>query len=267
MAEKRIKVGLALGTGAARGLAHIGVLKALEREGILVDMIAGTSLGALVGAFYAYGQSVEDMEKLVVDLGAKRLSFLFDPVLPRTGLLRGRKIEEALKTVIGGACFDDLKIPFACVATNIYSGEEVVIQEGTVWEAVRASCSIPVVLAVVERDGKYLVDGALVNPVPVHTVRAMGADFIIAVNVIPGSERPGNTEPSLFTVIMQTIHISSYQFIQESLEGADIVIEPKVQKIGYADFHYARECILQGELAANRMISEIKMRYSALSFT
>ncbi|MEE8413285.1 MAG: patatin-like phospholipase family protein [Dehalococcoidales bacterium] len=264
MSEERKKIGLALGSGAARGLAHIGVLKVLEQEGIHVDMIAGTSLGALVGAFYAYGQSVERMEKLAVDLGAKRLNFLFEPALPRTGLFRGRKIENALKVFIGGARFHDLNIPLACVATDINNGDEIVIEEGIVWEAVRASSSVPVILALVEREGRYLVDGTLVNPVPVSVVKAMGADFIIAVNVIPRGEMQGKAAPNLFTVVMQTLYISSYQFIQASLEGADIVIEPEVKEIGYADFHRAREGIFQGERAAKKAIPEIKRRYSAV---
>ena len=256
------KVGLALGSGAARGLAHIGVLKVLEQEGIPVDMIAGTSMGAVVGAFYAYGQSIEAMEKLVIDLGAKRLNFLIEPSFPKTGLFRGRKIDEILKSVIDGAEFSDLKIPFACVATDIDCGEEVVFKEGLVWEAIRASSSLPVVLAVVKHQGRYLVDGALVNPMPVSTVRAMGADFTIAVNVIPHREITGETAPSIFAVIMQTIHISNYGLIRASLGGADIVIEPQVDDIGYADFKHAREGILRGELAAKKAIPEIKRRLS-----
>ncbi|MFC2056110.1 patatin-like phospholipase family protein [Chloroflexota bacterium] len=258
--KSRKEVGLALGSGVARGLAHIGVLRILEQEGIHIDMIAGTSMGALVGAFFAYGQSVEQMEKLAINMGTKRLSFLFDPVLPKTGLIRGRKMEETLKRVIGGTTFHDLTMPFACVATDISNGDEIVIKEGMVWEAIRASSTVPVVLALVKREGRYLIDGTLVNPVPVSVVKAMGADFIIAVNVIPHRETPGKTEPNLFTVVMQTLYISSYQFIQASLEGADIVIEPKVDEIGYADFHHARECILQGELAAKKAIPEIKRR-------
>jgi len=257
-----VKVGLALGTGVARGLAHIGVLKALEREGIPVHMIAGTSIGALVGAFYAQGQSIEWMEKLTTDLGSKRLNFLFDPSLPKTGLIRGRKIEQTLKTLMDGVNFSDLKMPFACVATDIYSGEEVVIDEGTVWDAVRASSSIPVILTIIKRDGRYLVDGALVNPVPVSVVKAMGADITIAVNVIHYHEKQRKTEPNLFSVVMQTLQISSYQLIRASLEGADIVIEPEVDDIGYADFHKTEECIKQGELAANDIIPEIKKHYS-----
>jgi len=264
MVNQRKKVGLALGSGVARGLAHIGVLKVLEEENIPIDMIAGTSMGALIGAFYAYGQTVEQMEHMAMSLGERRLSFLFDPVLPKTGLIRGRKIEETLKEVIGTAEFSDLKMPFACVATDINNGDEVIINEGTVWDAVRASSTLPVVLAVAKREGKYLVDGTLVNPVPVSIVQAMGADFIITVNVVPHHEIAGKTEPNIFTIIMQTIHISSYRFMRENLEGADIIIEPELEKIGYADLHRARECIWQGEMAAKKMIPEIKKRYSAL---
>ena len=134
-------------------------------------MIAGTSMGALVGASYAQGQSIEEIEKLVTTLGTKRLNFLFDPSLPKTGLVKGRKIEETLKTVMGTTEFHDLKIPFACVATDVCSDEEVVMDKGAVWEAVRASSSIPVVLVVVEWEGRYLVDGALVNLVPTSVVK------------------------------------------------------------------------------------------------
>jgi NTE family protein len=254
------KVGLALGSGVARGLAHIGVLKVLEQEGIPIDMIAGTSMGALIGALYAQGKDVSQIKDLAIGLASKRFTFLVDLTLSKTGLIRGRKIEDKLKLIFGDTEFGDLKIPFACVATDINNGDEIVIEEGTVWEAIRASSTVPVVLALVKREGRYLVDGTLVNPVPVSIVKAMGADFIIAVNVIPRRETPGKTEPNLFTVVMQTLYISSYQFIQASLEGADIVIEPKVDEIGYADFHHARECILQGELAAKKAIPEIKRR-------
>ena len=137
--ESPKKVGLALGSGDARGLAHIGVLKVLEKEKIPVGMIAGTSIGALIGAFYAQGKDTSQITDLAEELGAKKLSFLVDPVLPRTGLVGGRKLESKLKSVFGGIEFGDLKIPFACVATDIDSGEEVIINQGKVWEGIRAS--------------------------------------------------------------------------------------------------------------------------------
>lgn len=258
--RKHPKVGLALGSGAARGFAHIGVLKVLEKAGIRVDMIAGSSMGALIGAFYAHGQSLDKMEEMAIKLGGKRLIFLLDPVLPRTGLVRGRRIEQTLKAVIDETNFRQLKIPFACVATDIDSGEEVVLNDGVVWDATRASCSVPVILAVVKRQGRYLVDGGLSNPVPVSVLKAMGADIIIAVNVLPRHEIPGKTAPSLFTVTMQTIYISSYRMMKASLAGADVVIEPQLDGIGYADFQRAGECILQGELAAKKALRKIRKR-------
>ena len=260
------KVGLVLGSGAARGLAHIGVLEVLEREGIPIDMIAGTSAGALVGALYAQGKDVSLIKNLALDLSLKRLASLVDPALPRTGFIGGSKIKNWLGLVIGGDIeFSDLRIPFACVATDINSGEEVVIKQGLVVEAIRASISIPGIFTVVKWKGRYLVDGSLVNPVPVNVVRGMGADFVIAINVIPDmSERAHHVgkgeakEPNIFRVIMQSLHIATYSLVRSGLEGADIVIEPRMTHIGYGDFPQARECIAPGELATQDSILEIK---------
>lgn len=256
--SERKKVGLALSSGAARGLAHIGVLEVLEREDIPIDMIVGSSMGALIGALYARGKNVSEIKNLAIDLGTRRFSFLADPALPKTGLIRGRKIEDMLRSAIGDIEFSDLRMPLACVATDIDSGEEVVIREGLVWEGVRASASIPVIFTVAKWEGRYLVDGALVNPVPVSVLKAMGADFIIAVNVIPHREVREAAEPNIFSVIMQTVYISSYRVIKSSLNGADIVIEPQVASIGHFDFHQVEESVLQGKLAAQDFVAEIK---------
>jgi len=254
----RKKVGLALGSGAARGLAHIGVLEVLDREGIPIDMIAGTSIGALIGALYAQQKDVSRIKNLAMDIGSKKFVFLIDPALPRTGLIRGRKIEGTVRSTIGDIEFGDLRVPFACVATDIGSGEEVIIKRGLVWEGIRASGSLPVLFTVAKWEGRYLVDGGLVSPVPVSVLKTMGADFIIAVNVMPYRGMRETKEPNIFSVIMQTFHIASYQMIKSSLSGADIVIEPQVGHIAFADFHRAEECILQGELAAQDSIPEIK---------
>jgi len=261
------KIGLALGSGAARGLAHIGVLSVLEKEGVPIDMIAGTSIGALIGALYARGKNVDRIKDLVIELGSKRLSLLADPALPKTGLIKGRKVKNVLKSVIGNIDFRDLKLPFACVATDINSGEEVVIRQGLVWEGVMASGSIPVILPVFKWQGRYLVDGSSVNPVPVSLLKRMGADFIIAVNVIPDVDsrvelaNEGHTEakaPNIFSVIMQIINIPIYRVVEYSLSGADVVIEPQVASIGHFDFHRTQECILKGESATQASVLEIK---------
>ena len=253
------KIGLALGGGGARGLAHIGVLEVIEKEKIPVDMIVGTSMGAMVGSLYASGKTVSQIKKAAIEMGSKRLSLFLDPALPKTGLVRGKRIENTLKSVIGDIEFADLKIPFACVATDIYSGEEVVLNEGKVWEAVRASGSIPVLFSIAKREGKYLVDGGLVDPIPVNPLREMGADAVIAVNVMP--ERTSIKEtavPNIFSIIMQMYNISSSRVVKSSLNGANVIIQPDVEHIGIADLHRVRECIEVGKLAAEQMVGEIK---------
>jgi NTE family protein len=259
------KIGLALSGGAARGLAHIGVLEVLEKENIPVDMIAGTSAGAAIGALYAQGKDINQIKNLVLDLDWKRLVSLVDLALPKTGFIGGRKIKNQLKSIIGDIEFGKLRIPLACVATDIRTGEEVIIKQGSVLEGVRASISIPVILTTARWGDRYLVDGGLVNPVPVSVVKEMGADFIIAVNVIPDlSQRfhhANNKEvkkPNIFSVIMQTLYITTSQAIKSSLKGADIVIKPQLAGIGYGDFHRAQDCIQQGQLAAQSSIGEIK---------
>jgi len=269
--RKRKKIGLALSGGGARGLAHIGVLKILQKEEIPIDMIAGTSAGALVGAVYAQEKDADLIKNQVLDLDWKRLASLVDITLPRTGFVGGKKVTNLLGEFIGGDVkFDDLKIPLACVATDIITGEEVVIKEGSVLQAARASISIPILFTLAKWKSRYLVDGGLVNPVPVNILREMGADFIIAVNVIPRiTERAHHVgkkgagaykEPNIFSVIMQSMYIATDVLVRSCLEDADIVIKPQVAHLSPHDFHRAKEFILQGELAAQDSISEIKRR-------
>jgi len=269
---RRKKIGLALGSGAARGLAHIGVLEALRKEGIPVDMIAGTSVGAVIGALYAQGKDSSQIKELALNLSRKRLTPFIDLSLPKTGLIKGKKIKDFLASVIGGDIkFSDLKVPLACVAADIVTGEEVVIDRGPVLEALRATISIPAIFTVVKWKGRYLVDGSLVNPVPVSVVKRMGADFIIAVNVIPDAadrahrvDKESYKEPNIINIIMQSIYIGTYSLVRSSMEEADIVIEPNVAHVGSGDFHHAQECILQGELAAQASILEIKRKLGNL---
>lgn len=267
------KIGLALGGGSARGLAHIGVLEVLEREGITVDMIAGTSAGAAIGALYAQGKDAGIIKKVALEMSFRQRLSLVDLALPKTGFIEGKKIKDLIKLVIGGDLnFSDLKIPFACVAADINTGEEVVISKGSVLEGIRASISLPAIFTLVKREDRYLVDGGLVNPVPVNVVKAMGADFIIAVNVIPEvSERlkPQKTttqkEPSIFGVIMLTTYVSSYQLAKSSLKGADFIIQPRVAHIGPGEFRRAQECILEGKLETQRVIPDLKKKLERLA--
>jgi NTE family protein len=262
------KVGLALSGGAARGLAHVGVLRVLQSEGIPIDVIAGTSAGAVIGAIYAWNQDTAQITRDALDANWKRIAPLIDPSFPKSGLLKGKKIKDLLATYVGGnKKFGDLKIPFACVATDIDTGEEVVIDHGSVPEALRASISIPGIFTVVKWEGRYLVDGGLTTPIPVDVVKRMGADFIIAVNVTPdvsGRTWKKGKEPNIFQIMLQSIYITTYSMAQISLEDADIVIEPDLAKIGAGDFHKTQESIKQGELAARNAIPDIKKKLNIL---
>jgi NTE family protein len=283
----RKKVGLALGGGAARGLAHIGVMEILEKEGIPIDMIAGTSMGAIIGGYYASKKDIKSMRPLAIAFGAQRIRYFSDFTMPHmnairplatafglqkvryfsdlthpwTGIIKGHRIEQELKKIIGGETeFHDLHIPFSCVAVDIDNGEEVVIRDGKVWEAVRASSSIPVIFTVVKWHGRNLVDGGLINPVPTKTVRDMGADFVISVNVLPYKAKSDNREASIFSIMMKAFYIMDSKFIEASIEDSDVVIEPDVVHIAFTDFQRAEDCIEKGVAAARKMIPEIKKK-------
>lgn len=176
------KTGLALGSGSARGWAHIGVIKALEEVGIYADCVAGTSIGALVGAVYASG-NIDALEEVVCKLDWKKAFNLFDVVFPRSGLLDGKKVADFARNHLQATNIEDLPLPFCAVSTDLTTGEEVVIAQGDVIEAIRASISIPGIFTPVKNGNRILVDGGLVNPVPVSAVRKMGAEFVIAVDL------------------------------------------------------------------------------------
>ncbi|HTO09407.1 MAG TPA: patatin-like phospholipase family protein, partial [Myxococcota bacterium] len=179
---ERKRLGLALGAGAARGLAHMGVLFGLAEAGIPVDAIAGTSMGALVGAIYATGQ-LEVFERDLRDRALSDLWRYLDPVWPREGLLSGERATEYLRSLIGDWRIEDLPIPFAAVAVDLVTGEEVWIRSGKLLDAVRASISLPGIFVPVRQGGRVLVDGAIRNPVPVSPLEELGVDVRVAVNL------------------------------------------------------------------------------------
>lgn len=176
------RVGLVLGSGAARGWAHLGVLQAIDELAIRVDVIAGTSIGALVGAVYA-SRGIEQLKEVVLHFDRRQLLSLLDLGLRQAGLIDGKRVADELREQIRQPLIEDLEIPFQAVATDLGTGEEVALDRGDVIEAVRASISIPGVFTPVTRNDRLLVDGGLVNPVPVSVARAMGADFVIAVDI------------------------------------------------------------------------------------
>ena len=189
MIDTNKKIGIALGGGGARGLAHIGVLKVFDEFHIHPDVISGTSIGAIIGALYAGGHKPQEIEHLVLNLNWKKLISLVDMTIPVSGLFHGNRVVSLLKSIIGDLEFKQLRCNFSCVATDIVNGEQVVLQDGSLIEAVRASISLPGIFTPVPLGGRHLVDGGLVNTVPVSVCRQMGAGFVIGINVIPDPGR------------------------------------------------------------------------------
>jgi NTE family protein len=268
--NSEMKVGLALGSGAALGMAHIGVIKALREANIPIDMIAGTSMGALVGACYAADGQIADVEELALMANLRKITRLLDPkfTLIRVGFLSGQRVEDFLKPIIGDRDVNQCKIPFAAVATDIHSAKQVVITRGSLLTAVRASISIPVVFVPVNYDGSYLVDGGTLNPVPADVVKSMGATFVIAVNVLTDPRKrqhlglTGNMKsrraPSMMNTLIQSIYMMEYEMFRASILKADIMIEPDVSNIEIYEFNRGPEAIEAGYKAAVDVIPEIQ---------
>lgn len=250
----RPKIGLALGAGGAKGLAHIGVLKVLVREGIPIDLISGSSMGAIVGACYAAGADLHLMEKLSQELNHSRFA---DVAFPKMGLLKGDKAHQLISLLTHGKNFSELNIPFSVVATDVEAGEKVIIDSGNVAEAVRASMSVPGVFNPIKINDRLLVDGAVIERVPVPVVKNMGADFIIAVDVKFCSNQKLKVN-NIYDVIMRSIEILEKEVLQSYIKLADIVIKPEVDTLGEAQFDKASEIIQKGVEAAEKAIPQIK---------
>jgi len=254
------KVGLALGSGALKGIAHVGVIKTLEENGIPIDFIAGTSIGALVGAFYAYFGNSAILEHIVLESDLKNTLGLLDPSLKK-GLLRGEKVMDFIKQHLPIKKFSELKKPLAVVATDLETGEPEVIKKGDLILAVRASISIPVIFRPIKRERKLLIDGAMTMPVPVGVLKEMGADIVIAVNLYNYSKKHKrhSNKFNLSFIGNRSAEIMLYQLAKKDVENADVVIEPDVEGFSFIELIKKREKILQlGEKAATEKISLIK---------
>ena len=189
MVIKKKKIGLALGSGGARGLAHIGVIKALEEKNIPIDIISGTSIGALVGGLYSAGIDVKTMEKIVSNVDKMMVAKIMVPKLFAAGFVDNKRVIEFIKNLVGDVKIENLKIPFACVATDLITGEEVLFKKGSLVDAIMASNAIPTIFQPVFLNNRYLLDGGLCNPLPISIAKEMGANRIIAVNVSPNPKR------------------------------------------------------------------------------
>ena len=237
-----IRLGLALGAGGARGWAHIGVLKVLEEAGIHIDMISGTSMGALVGGIYAATASVEKLKLSTIDhilTKADTRRKIFDYTLPRQGLFRGNKAAQLVRNAVNNADFMDLMIPTYLVGVDILNEEEVIFETGDVTNAVRSSIAIPAVFSPFKHQGRWMVDGGLLNPVPVDVLLRKGADMVIAVCIEskPSETKPLKKKPSIKQIISQTISIVHGRATSDFVKNADLVLYPDVGAYAWDDFH------------------------------
>jgi NTE family protein len=249
------KIALALGGGAARGFAHIGVIKALEAHGIVPDIVVGTSAGSFVGALYASGYGGFDLQRTALQLDD---TVIADWSLPDRGFIKGEALQNFVNQAVQNRLLEKLNMPFAVVATDLQSGEPVVFRTGNTGMAVRASSSVPGVFQPVTISGREYVDGGLVSPVPVRAARAMGADLVIAV-YISNNPRFGKTKDSL-DVMLQSFAIMGQSIAGYELNEADIVIRPdtgKIRSTGFEDRHLA---IIEGEKAGLAAIAAIKQK-------
>jgi NTE family protein len=258
VARAKPKIGLALGGGAARGFAHIGVIKALDTNGISPDIVVGTSAGSVVGSLYAAGFGAFDLQKLAIQL--EESSFK-DWALFDRGFLKGEALEAFINKQVGNKPIESLKRRFGAVATDLGTGEAMVFGSGNVGQAVRASSSVPGVFSPVVIRGREYVDGGLVSPVPAHAARQFGADIVIAVDI---SGRPSGRKGSgSLDVMLDTIAIMGNTIGRYELKEADVVVRPQIQALPVANFQGRNEAILEGERAGFAAIASIRERLAA----
>jgi NTE family protein len=288
-ALRRPRVGLALGGGSARGWAHIGVIRALQQAGIRPDLVCGTSIGALVGAAYATGE-LDRFEQWVLGLRFKDVVAFMDVSLS-SGLLKGERLMDFFRRHFVDRPIEQLAMPFAAVATSLHTGTEVWLRQGSTVDAVRASIALPGLFAPVLREGAVLVDGGLVNPVPVSLARAMGADVVIAIDLgsdilgrhlraAPPGEAPAGEVgewlrklsdnlgalipahapdqpkmPSMVDVLTTSLNIMQVRISRSRMAGEppDLVVGPRLAHLGLLDFHRAKEAIEEGKCAVERV--------------
>jgi NTE family protein len=259
LAPAPVKIGLALGGGAARGFAHIGVIKALEAQGIVPDIVVGTSAGAVVGALYSSGLSGFELQKIALDMDEGQLG---DWSMPDRGVFKGEALQNFVNRAVANRSLEKLPRTFAVVATDLKSGESALFRTGNTGMAVRASSAVPGVFQPVSINGRDYVDGGLVSPIPVRAARSLGANFVIAVD-ISVNPRDARTS-STVDVLLQTFAIMGRSISRYETTEADIVIRPITAELPATDFAGRHRAVLEGEKAAAAVMAEIKDRLARL---
>lgn len=249
------KFGLALGGGAARGFAHVGVIQVLEEAGIKPDLVVGTSAGSLVAAFYASGKNGAQLQQLSEAMEEATITDWTVPLLGR-GMMRGDALARYVNSKTGNVLIEDLKMPLGIVATDLRTGAGVLFQRGDLGTAVRASSSVPSVFEPVRIGSREFVDGGLVSPVPVRYAKQMGAEYVLAVDISspPESGKTGD----MFQILMQTFTIMGKSINAFELREADLVVRPALGNVGSADFAARRRSIEAGRVAMQQALPKLK---------
>ena len=250
-----LRIALALGGGAARGFAHIGVIKALEAQGIVPDIVVGTSAGSVVGALYASGMGGFELQKVALQMEE---SMVVDWTLPNRGVLKGEALQDFINRNVKNLTIQKMPRPLGVVATDLQSGDLMLFRRGDTGIAVRASSAVPGMFQPVEISGRDYVDGGLTSPVPAQSARAMGADFVIAVDISNVTRR--DKLVGTLDVLLQTFAIMGHTISRHELEDADVVIRPKTAAVSRTDFEGRHLAIMEGEKAAAAIMPELKAR-------
>ena len=258
--QRVARIGLALGGGAARGFAHVGVIQALEEAGLQPHYVAGTSAGSLVAALYASGKNSQELRRVADTMEEAEITDWMLPILNR-GALRGEALARYVNTQVGGKTIEQMKIPLAIVATDLRNGEPVAFRRGNTGSAVRASSAVPAVFQPVRIGEREYVDGGLVAPVPVRQVREMGANFVIAVDI--SSDPEGNPAGDTFQILMQTFAIMGKSINTLALREAELVVRPGLSGVKSADFGARRRSIEAGRQAMQALLPQLKSRLVA----
>ena len=252
------KIGLALGGGAARGFAHIGVIQVLEEAGLKPDLVVGTSAGSLVAALYAFGKTGPELGVLAEAMDESAFA---DWSYPGRGLIRGEALAKFVRDHTGGRTIEQLRLPLGIVATDLENGQPILFQRGDVGTAVRASSAVPAVFQPVKIGTREYVDGGLVAPVPVRFARQMGAELVIAVDI--SSPPEGNTTGDAMRMLLQTFAIMGRSINNFELRDADLVLRPSLAGVSGADFAARKRSIQAGRDAATALLPDLRQRVAA----
>jgi len=255
VAPKVLHLGLALGGGAARGFAHVGVIQVLEEAGIQPELVVGTSAGSLVAALYASGKTSAQLKRVAETMEEAEITDWMMPILNR-GALRGEALARYVNSQVGGKLIEQMKLPLGIVATDLHSGDPVLFRRGNTGSAVRASSAVPAVFQPVKIGNREYVDGGLVAPVPVKQARDMGANVVIAVDI--SSDPEGNPADDTFQILMQTFNIMGKSLNSVLLKDADLVVKPALMGVKSADFAARRKSIEAGREAMLKQLPRLK---------